>query len=298
MSTQTDVNMNPTQFILYYCNNINADAAIYNIDLSNVCTFGYDAFGNLQVFTWLLGNYGAPTNVQLTSYVLATVLTWYNYFYTLPLLIEDSQAFLISSIDLALVRADASMVGWLVYDTTNHNRKIWTGTVWDIPTALYLSTSGGVVTGNISQTNPSCLSIGSSDNVSTSFTANTPQLIPITGFTQSLNANSDFLFNSSNGECKYTGSVTRPFRVTIQYSYVALTLATTLTNFISKNSSVTIPISRSVVSFILGGQSNIFKSSISSNIILSTNDTIILGGNLDTSNSVSFQAVSYDIEQI
>lgn len=298
MSSQSDVNIYPNQFILYYCNNINADTTIYNIYLSDVCTTSYDSKDNLEISAWLISAYIAPTNVQLTSYILSTVLDWYNNFYTIPQEITDSQAYMISAANLALCRADASMIGFTIYDTTNHAKKNFNGTAWVLPSSQYLSTNGGVVNGNISQTLPSCLSIGSSDNVSTSFTSNTPKLISITGFSQTLNANNDFSFNSITGECKYTGSITRPFRVTIQYSYAALALASTMTNFISKNSSTTIPANRTVITFLLLGQASVFNSYISTNISLATNDTIILGGQLSTNNSVNIQAVSYNIEQI
>jgi len=148
MSTQSEVNTYNNQFILYYCNVDQKDSTIYHQDLNDVCTIGWvdDA---LDISGWLIGGYGAPSNVTLMSFALATVQNWFNYFYTLPQDIENSQAYLISASDLALTRADASMLNYFVYDMTNKVRKTWTGSAWVIPTTLYLSSTGGNVVGNV-----------------------------------------------------------------------------------------------------------------------------------------------------
>lgn len=143
----------------------------------------------------------------------------------------------------------------------------------------------------------SMITIWSGDSISSAFTANTPKLIPVTGFSQSINVSSDFSFNATTGVITYNGVTTRPYRVTILYSYQALALAATLTNFISKNSSLIIGGVRTVISFILLGQTNILNSFLTDVMILSMGDTIQLGGQFSTTNSVNFQAVSISINQ-
>lgn len=148
------------------------------------------------------------------------------------------------------------------------------------------------------QTQPSSISIWSSNTVGISFTANTARLIPITGFTQTVNPNSDFSFNSSTGLITYTGSTTRYFQVSILFSYQALGIASNFTSFISKNGGLTIPNMRTFVSFLLLGQTNYFTSNLFDTIQLATNDTIQLGGLLTSSSTVNYQAATIIINAL
>lgn len=393
MSTQSELNLNYSQYILYYCGFDQKDATVYQTDLSNVCTVGFDGSDNIEIKTWLIGGYSQPSMPTLLGYTLANVQNWYNFFYIVPVDIGNAQLYKISTANLNMVRTDNSMIGYSVFDTTAQATKYWSGSAWEANSSKYLSSNGGelkgdldmksndiknvdtlndvnasnlvsisstftngnVVTGSsgkvvqdsgtaltalvlkagdtmtgtlnsraliptsdntydlasssnkfkdlylsssVLQLTPSAISIWSSDNVSISFTANTPKLIPITNFSQSVNPKSDFSYTSSTGECKYTGSTTRYFRVTIQYSYAALAIATTLTNFISKNGSTSISGARTVVTFLLLGQASVFNSFITDIVQLATNDTIQLGGQLATSNNVSYQALNYCIQQI
>jgi len=312
MSSQIDVNMNPWQYILYYCNSVNADTTIYQIDLSDVCAFGFDGSNNFIINTWLIGGYIAPTNIQLTSYVLATVLAWYDNFYTIPLAIKEGQTYNISSTSLAAIRSDNTLLGCIVLDTTTGVLRTWSGSTWFTgPDRFLLKDGTNSMAGNLNmnthsinncvtlfQSSPSCISIWSSDTKSTSYTANTPEVVVMTGFSQSINPVSDFSYTSTTGECKYIGSVARPFKVTIEYSYTALAVASTQTLYISKNGSTTISGKRKVNSFLLLGAANVVSNTISDIVSLATNNTIQLGGQLSTNNSVSYQAVSYVIEAI
>ena len=65
MSMQTDLNTYPWQFVLYYCNTINADVTVYQTDLSNVCTLGFDCSGNSTISGWLIGGYVVPSPATL-----------------------------------------------------------------------------------------------------------------------------------------------------------------------------------------------------------------------------------------
>jgi hypothetical protein len=129
-------------------------------------------------------------------------------------------------------------------------------------------------------------------------TANTPQVISIGSFSQTVNPNSDFSFDSSTGQCTYTGSVTRYCKVTIEYSTTALAVASTQTNFISHNGSTSISNKRIVNSFLLLGATNISPYSISDTIQLATNDTIQLAGQSSTTSTVTYSNVSYLIHAL
>lgn len=155
-------------------------------------------------------------------------------------------------------------------------------------------------TSNIVQNTPSCINIWTLDTISKSFTANTPSLMDVTGFSQSINPNSDFSFDSTTGKCTYTGTSTKYFLCQILFSFTAVApLATrTLTIAISKNSSTTISRNRVVITFEALGPTNVFTSNISEIIQLSTNNTIQLLGNYTQTTSLSFQAVSYIINSI
>jgi len=149
------------------------------------------------------------------------------------------------------------------------------------------------------QTQPTSISIWSSNTVGVSFTSGTARTVPITGFTQSVNPNSDFTFNASTGQVTYTGSSTRYFQVSLLFSYQPLGVASTFTSFISKNNSTSVSGMRTVITFLLLGATNYFTSNLFDTLQLATNDTIILGGLLSgTSTTINYQAVTYVINAL
>ena len=312
MSTQDQVNGYFQEYILYYCNHEQKDATFYDyINLTDVCTVGYDSNTppQLVISGWLIGGYAAPSNALLLTYTFTNVDTYFNNFYVVPSEIKTTQPFSITTTALNNVINHSFMTGYVCLDTTAQALKFYTGSAWITSASRFLPS--GAQTANLNmntheidnvttlyQSTPSCVSIWSSDNVSISFTANTPKVINITNFSQTVNPNSDFTFSSSTGQLTYTGATTRYFRVTVQYSYSALAIATTLTNYLSKNGSTSISGARTVITFLLLGQASVFNSYVSDIVQLATNDTIQLGGQLATTNSVSFQALNYCVQQV
>jgi len=140
MTTQDQLNEYFYQFVLYYCNQ--NDSVVHNTDLSDVGTVGVDGSYNLTMSSWLLG-YASPSNATLLTYNLATVLAFYNNFYTIPEGIAANEPYLISTSDLANIRSDSSMIGYVVYDTTAQATKYWDGTSWDTTASRYLSSNVG-----------------------------------------------------------------------------------------------------------------------------------------------------------
>lgn len=131
MSDQSQVNSYFNQYILYYCNSVNSDSTVYNQDLSNVCTVSFNEDSTLNISDWLIGSYIAPTNSQLLEYTSENVLTFFNDFYTIPLMIQDKMPYMISSEELKNIRADDSMLGYVVYDTNAKSMKYWNGLSWE-----------------------------------------------------------------------------------------------------------------------------------------------------------------------
>ena len=130
MSTNAEVNSNPYQYILYYCNQ-NASTTVYQQDLSDVCTMYYDGNGDIQISTWLVSGYSQPSPMSvLQSYTLSNVQQFYDNFYIKPQVCAASQFYMISSSDLANMRADSSMIGFGIYDTTNKVNKFFNGSSW------------------------------------------------------------------------------------------------------------------------------------------------------------------------
>jgi hypothetical protein len=120
MSVQSDLNSYPYQYILYYCNSPAGqnDPTVYQVDCSDVAVLSYDMSGDIQIDSWLLGSYSAPSNATLLSYSLLDVLSFYHSFYEIPVEIADDQHHKISSTDLAACRVDSSMIGYVVLNTT------------------------------------------------------------------------------------------------------------------------------------------------------------------------------------
>lgn len=132
MSTQTELNQNSIKYVLYFCNSptVNNDPTVYQIDLSDVCTWGYDGSDNFQILSWLIGGYSQPSPLTLLGYTLSDVDTFYHSFYEEPIEIADSQHYKISGANLALCRADSTMIGYVVYNTTIQKQQYYDGTSW------------------------------------------------------------------------------------------------------------------------------------------------------------------------
>ena len=134
---------------MYYCNSVNTDTTVYNQDLSNVCTVSFNEDATLNISDWLIGGYSACTNTQLLTYVQSDVLAFFNNFYTIPSMIQANEPYMISTDDLKNVRADSSMIGFVIYDTTVQATKYWDGSSWGTTASRYLSSNGGKVNGNV-----------------------------------------------------------------------------------------------------------------------------------------------------
>ena len=132
MSTQLDVDFNAPQYILYYCNFINSDSKVYQTDLSDVCTLSFDPITSNAVFSnWLISAYPIPnTTTDLLTYTLSDVLAFYNNWYIIPIIVAADQYYQISTANLAHIRADASMLGYRIFDITSRTVKYWSGTAW------------------------------------------------------------------------------------------------------------------------------------------------------------------------
>lgn len=313
MSTQADLNTYPWQFVLYYCNIVNADPTVYHTDLSNVCTLSFDANDNIAISNWLIGAYPAPSTATLLTYVLATVLTAYNNFYVIPDAIGQYQPYSISTADLANIRADASMLGWTIFNTTTHKICSWNGVAWVPMDSQFLPTVGGTMTGPINmggqaitntssivQSAPSGVSASTSASSSINMTANTGRTVPLGSFTVTSNPASDFTFDTTTGKATYTGSATRRFRVDMMYSITTIVPLTTqtLSVFISKNSSATLAGSRNVWTFIALGTVVTLPCCVSDTVQLATNDTVQLAALYTATAGVTFRDISVAISQI
>jgi hypothetical protein len=311
---QSDYNSNPYQCILYYCNSPAGqnDPTVYNTDLSNVCSLYYDGSNNIQISGWLLTGYGAPSTTTILTYNISTVLTFYNNFYTIPAAIAENEPYMISTTDLSNIRADSSMIGFVVYDTTVQATKYLSSALsWETTASKYLSSSGGTLNGNLNmnsnnitnintlyQSSPSLISIYTSANSAISFTASTPRIVSLGSFSQTINPNSDFSFSSSTGQITYTGSITRYFRIHINYSTTALAVAATLTNYISKNSSTSISGLSNVVTYLLLGSVTTNSYSLSDIMQLANGNTIQLGAECSSTQNVTYSNISYSIDAL
>jgi hypothetical protein len=149
MSTQAEVNQHIQSYILYYCGYDQEDNTVYETDLSNVCSLSFDEKENIVVSDWQIVAYSAPSNATLLTYTLASVETWCNNFYTIPALIEADQPYSISHADLANIRADSSMIGYTVFDSTEQTNETWTGTAWLTDAERFLPRAGGKIDGSL-----------------------------------------------------------------------------------------------------------------------------------------------------
>jgi hypothetical protein len=314
MSTQDQVDTYYQEYILYYCNSVHSDPTFYDFyGLSDVCSVAYDSNTPPQIVIsgWLIGGYSAPSNATLLTYSFSTVDSFYQNFYIIPAAIQANEPYMISTSNLNNVIPHNFMIGYVVYDTTAQATKFWSGSSWDTTASRYLSNTGGTLSGNlnmgsnnivsvnnVSQLTPSALSIYTSASSGISLTANTPQVISLGSFSQTVNPNSDFSFNSSTGQCTYTGSATRYFKVTCYFCVQALAIASTHTNYLSKNGSTSISGQRIVNTFLLLGAVNTNSHSISDIIQMATNDIIQLGGESSTTSTVTYSNISYSINAL
>jgi len=316
MSTQSELNTYPQPYVLYYCNYIQSDSTVYQTDCSDVCTLYYDEFDdyNIAISGWLIIAYGAPSTATLLTYALADVLEFYNNFYTLPQAIYDNQPYGLTSAKLAAVRADNSMLGYVVYDDTNDVTKTWSGSDWLTNDQMFLPLVGGTMAGDIdcdgndidnvgtlTQTTPCLCSSWSSDSVSLAFSANTPRVLDITNFTEASDPTSEFTLNTSTGEHTYTGSVTQWFSVCVNISVTKLVPMSTqtLTFYLSKNGSTTINGKRARMTFFVAGLAETVSVCLTSLVQLATNDTVQIGARYtSTVGGISFSDCSYEIAAI
>lgn len=132
MSTQEELNFNAPQYVLYYCNSPAGqdDPTIYQTDLSDVCSMYFDGESNVHLSDWLLGGYIAPSTETMLGYTLADVLEFFDNFYTQPAMVSASQYWKMSTANLLNIRADASMIGFGIFDTTSQTNKFFNGTAW------------------------------------------------------------------------------------------------------------------------------------------------------------------------
>ena len=132
MSTQIEFNSNPNLYIIYYCNYVNSDPALYDyLSLSDICGIIFD-IDNIQIVDWLIAGYLAPAISTLLTYTLVDVQAFVHSFYEEASEISMNQHYKISSSDLAACRVDSSMIGYMVYNTTTQKQQylnsslVWT----------------------------------------------------------------------------------------------------------------------------------------------------------------------------
>jgi hypothetical protein len=132
MSSQSDLNSYPYQYVLYYCNSPAGqnDSTVYQTNCSDVAVLSYDMSGDIQIDSWLIGGYSQPSNVTLLSYTLLDVLNFYHGFYEEPVEIAENQHYKITSTELAACRVDSTMIGYVVYNTTIQKEQYYDGTSW------------------------------------------------------------------------------------------------------------------------------------------------------------------------
>ena len=123
MSSQSELNSNPTPFILYYCGVTHSDATVFQTDLSDVAVVSYDTSQNLQIDVWYVSGYAQPSMATLMTYSLMTVISWYNSFYQQPADVAALQPYKISSTSLAAMRVSSSMTGYTIYNTTTKRQQ-------------------------------------------------------------------------------------------------------------------------------------------------------------------------------
>lgn len=311
---QSDYNSNPYQCILYYCNSPAGqnDLTVYNTDLSNVCSLYFDGSNNIQISGWLILAYGAPSTATILTYNISTVLTFYNNFYIIPAAIAENEPYMISTTDLSNIRTNSSMIGFVVYDTTVQATKYLSSILsWEMTASKYLSSSGGTLNGNLNmnsnnitnintlyQSLPSAISIFSNSNSTLSFVTSTSRMISIGSFAQTINPVSDFSFNSTTGQITYNGSTTRYFQVIVNYSITALSIATTLTNYISKNGSISISGQSNVITYLLLGPVTTNSYSLSNIVQLANGNTIQLAAQCNVTQSITYSNISYSISAL
>lgn len=185
---QSDYNTHPFECILYYCYQ-QGDTTVYETNLSNVCNIAYDGSGNIQISNWLIIGYGAPSTPTILAYTLSDVLAFYNAYYVYPVSIEESQPFITTTAILATIRTTASMVGYIIFDTTANIFKTWNGSAWiQLDSATFLALAGGTMAGDIDMGGNDLNNLGSIGTPSAGVLTNCTGL-PISSGVSGLGAN-------------------------------------------------------------------------------------------------------------
>jgi hypothetical protein len=125
-----DFNKNCVAYVLYYLGNECKSATPYAANFNNVCEMKYDENENAVITDWHLADYKQPDLAHLATYNLADVLEWYHNFYELPRLVASFQHIRLSAEEIEAMRADDSMIDFMVYDTTARRLRRWTGEEW------------------------------------------------------------------------------------------------------------------------------------------------------------------------
>lgn len=307
MSAQQNLNIYWTKYVLYNVNFIQGSTAVYNTDCSDVCAGSYDINGNFFIADWYLDpTYTQPLESTLVGYNLTDVETWFYSYYTAPVLIQESQPFIVSTSILNTIRTAPSMVGWLVQDSTTNEVKQWNGTTWIPLDTLFLSSNGGTLNGDLDMDGHEIKNVsfpisiyngGTSTMTSIPFTANTARLISVSGFTTNLNT--DFSLNASTGQVTYTGSATKNFDIQINFSVrtlISLIVTQTFTLWVSKNGSLTSVLPTSIQDFAINGFTYTFSSVLSFSTSLSTGNTLQLAGMYTATANITLGNIYWNIK--
>lgn len=129
MSGQSDFNNNWQMYVLYYCGFGQSDTVVHNLDCSDVCNASFDINDNIVLSDWLPG-YSQPSNATLIGYDVNDVLAWIDTFYIFPSAMNMMQPYQITSANLALMRVDSTMIGFIVYNITTQKVQRYSGSAW------------------------------------------------------------------------------------------------------------------------------------------------------------------------
>lgn len=142
---------------------------------------------------------------------------------------------------------------------------------------------------------PSCYSAYNQPIAAISYTAATAKLIDLGTFSVLNNPASEFASTAATGKVTYSGSATRYFRVTINFSLLPVAGARTLTFWVSKNGSLT-QVAPSVRNFTTLSDIAYTPASVSAIYQLATNDTVQLAGLYSNTENVSMYDAQYIVE--
>jgi len=125
---RSNLNCNYTKYVLYYLGQLGATRT-YDVLLKDVCDAQYDGDGMIAFVNWRLSS-AAPDPLDLMKYNYDDVAAWYRNNYELPQLVADYQFVRLSTDEIAAMRTDDSMIGYLVFNTTRRCAQRWTGVIW------------------------------------------------------------------------------------------------------------------------------------------------------------------------